>query len=245
MRKGHKSGLGYVAAIVCALMLGAVVTTMAQGLKASGIVNLGLAGKETSGGAVSSKSASTPGLDQIDERTKGMQAAITKAYEQFRLANGSADDKLARLDAVLAAIDGGLSQISENGPLYQEIGKAVQASEALQKKYKDKATDPNIEAKLREKYETLASKVGLSANKLIDHRIILNKQRTELEQRKVGLSQQKDFVVDLIMADDIAAANDALKDVVDSVKGLVDSIDAFTENISASSVAAPAGKEQR
>lgn len=185
------------------------------------------------------------GMDEVEARVKTMQDAIKAAVTQFQRANGPTSEKMARLDKVLAVIDASLAEISENGPLYQEIGKAMKTSEALQAKYKDKATDPKIDAKIREKYQGLTNKLGTTINGLYERRMVLGDTRTDLEKRRGGLNQERDFIADLITADEMDIANQALLDVIDSVKGVVTSIDQFAENITATPAPEATGKETR
>jgi len=245
----NRIGKGGIALGFAVLMLG--VSSYGQNaavsgdVAASGGVKFGVSGSlsKPKGTAVTSKDAK--GMDQVEERVKGMQESIKKAVEQFQKANGSANDKLARLDSVLASINNSLAEIGDNGPIYQEIAKAVKTSEEQQKKYKDKVTDPKIEAKIREQYQKLADKIGKNINDLYERRIVLGKARADLEQRKSSITQQKDFIVDLMTADDISAANEALLQVIDSVKGVVQSIDTFAENIGNTPSSETAGKETR
>jgi hypothetical protein len=232
--------------VVGAILLGVASLGMAQKASLSGTVSGGI-GVDVSGlkKGDGEKTKAPKGMDLVEERTKAMQESIKKAVAQFQKANGSTNEKLARLDSVLNAIDNGLSELGENGPLYQDIAKAIKTSEDQKKKYVDKANDPKIEAKLREQYQKLADKISKNVNGLYENKIILSKQRTELEQRKTSLTQQKDFVVDLMTADDIEAANDALIQVIQSVQGVVKSIDDFAENMSSNAPAEDAGKATR
>lgn len=208
-----------------------------------------LASAQLTKGAPSTPEASTganpKGMDQVELRVKSMQEAIKAAVAQFQKANGSADEKMARLDKVLAAINASLEEIGEKGPLYNEIDKAIKLSEAQRAKYKEKTTDANIEAKIREKYQKLADKIAANINDLYERRIVLGKARADLEKRRTSLTQEKDFIVDLITADDIASANQALLDVIASVTAVVNSIDEFAENITATPAEAATGKETR
>lgn len=202
-------------------------------------------GRPNAAAPVPESSAAPKGMDEVEARVKTMQDSIKAALSQFQRANGLPSEKIARLDKVLAVIDASLSEIGDNGPLYKEIGKALEISETLQTKYKDKSTDPKIEAKLREKYQKLADKSADNINALVERRMVLGKTRGDLEKRRVGLNQERDFIVDLITADEIDAANQALIEVIDSVKAVVVSIDKFAENITAAPEAESTGKETR
>lgn len=219
--------------------------SVAGGYSASGGLDVDLGGI-AKGAGTKTASEAPKGMEQIDQRAKAMQESIKKAVEQFQKANNSTrEEKLARLDKVLSTIDSSLTEIGENGPLYAEINKAVKTSEEQQKKYKDKTTDPTLDAKIRERYQKLADKIGKNINDLYERRIVLGKTRTDLEKRKNGLTQEKDFIVDLITADDIGAANEALLQVIDSVKGVAQAIDDFASNIAPDTAAAPTGKATR
>ncbi|HMP75062.1 MAG TPA: hypothetical protein PKE12_02085 [Kiritimatiellia bacterium] len=189
--------------------------------------------------------AAPKGMDDVEARVKAMQDSIKNAFTQFQRANSSPDEKMVRLDKLLVAIDSSLAELREGGPLHKEIGKAITHSEAIQSKYKNKTTDPNIEAKIRERYQKLADKIALEINQLYQRRMVLNQAISELDKQRAGLTQERDFIVDLITIDEITEANAALLEVVDSVKAVVDSINRFAENIVATPAPEATGKETR
>lgn len=189
--------------------------------------------------------AAPKGMDDVEARVKAMQDAIKNAFDQFRRANSSTDEKMARLDKVLAAIDASLAEIRDGGALQNEIGKSIKQSEVAQAKYKEKTMDPNIEARIREQYQKLVEKIGVNINQLYERRMVLGQARAELEKRRNGLAQEKDFIVDLIAADEIAMANEALLDVIKSVNEVVKSIDDFAANMAATPAPEATGKETR
>jgi len=233
----------------CALVAGVCVAGMSvyvQGAEAE--VSASIGGKFGIGGSgdkskvEATKEADKPKtpMDDISQRAGDLQEKVKTAVLMFQKANNaSREERMSRLDQVISTIDNSLGEMGETGPLYKEIDKALKTTAETQKKYKDKALNPSLDAKMRERYEKLVAKLDVESNNLVNRRSVLRKACEDLDHRKKGLVQEKDFVIDLMAADDLKAANEALIAVIDTVKGVSEAIDKFAENMT-TTPAAPA-----
>ena len=170
-------------------------------------------------------------MEGIETRVTAMQAAIKTAVSQFEKANSDAKDRVARLDKVVATIDNSIAELADDGPLFREIEASIKTTEEQKSRYKDKAFDPSVDARNRERYRVLMARLDKNVSDLVEKRMILRDQRTELSKQRDSLAQDKDFILDLMTADEISAANEALGEVIASVQAVVKSIDEFAANI--------------
>ena len=220
---------------LCVLAAGACcLTAYGQDDKtsASGGVSVNISGSVSKEAKPATEKKSE--FDEIRAKVKEMQELITNSAAKFaKAANGSAKDRIAQLDGVIATIDSSLKELGENGKLYQNISTAIAVAEQKQKYYKDKASDPKVDGKIREGYDKLSRNFETQLSSMYDKKILLSKEAANLTAKKNSLGQQKDFVADLIQADEMQAANDALIEVIASVKGVADAIDNFAGQMTA------------
>lgn len=227
--------------ITIACFMAGVFTLSAGAQQQNGLITKVVADFKAPSAATPAKVA-TP-LDGLEEKINGMKTSIEAAIGALGKANAPATERAARLDAVIASLDNSIAELGESGQLYGEIGKAVDGAKELQNKYKDKVLDPNIEARIREKYQILIDKSTQSVNSLVDKRMLLGKAHRDLQGRRNTMAQEKDFILDMIQADELAVANESLNGVLLSVRDVVRSIDDLAASVSEEP--AVAGKEQQ
>ncbi len=166
-------------------------------------------------------------IDEIEVRVKTLSEAIQLASEQLKAATQDDSVRLQHLDDVIGAAKSALGELNDGGELFDMLQQAIQDTEEKQKKYKDKSVDPNVSAKIREQYDKLSRRFGDLINQLYDKKILINKQRGELEDTLKEFTDQREFFADLMKANELEAANDTLLMVLESVNDLNSSFNDF------------------
>lgn len=177
--------------------------------------------------ATEENDAKKSGIEAIEIRVKTLRESIQLASEQLEAATQDQSVRLQRLDDVILAAKTAMGELNDGGELFDLLKKAIEDTEEKQKKYKEKSVDPNVSAKIREQYDKLGRRFGDLINQLYDKKILINKQRGELEETLKEFTDQRDFFADLIQANELEAANDTLLMVLESVKELNTSFNDF------------------
>jgi DNA repair exonuclease SbcCD ATPase subunit len=180
------------------------------------------------------KVAETPKTseDNLKDRISLMQQNIEKATAQFkRVADSSAEAKMAELDNMIGQIDSAIKELSSSGELNKELQRAIQNSEEKLKKAKSKYLDPSIPAKKRARYQTFINSADDQVNKLSEGMMSLESARRELESKKSDLEEDKEFFAFAMEMDDLEAANESLQSVIQSVLAVNETISEMSEKL--------------
>ncbi len=166
-------------------------------------------------------------IENLETRVKAMQAAINDATQKLEIANRPPDERVKELEELIGVAQNALDNLSEGGELFDALATAIKTTEDRKKEWKDKANDPSISAKVRGNYDRLAVRFENLVEELYDKQILINRQRDELGDHIKEWGDQKMFISDLILADDLTMANEALLDVLNSVKSVNESFNEF------------------
>lgn len=166
-------------------------------------------------------------IQDLENRVKAMQAAINDAAQKLEIANRPPDERIKELEELIGVAQDALNNLSEGGDLFEALATAIKTTEDKKKEWNDKANDPKISAKVRVNYDRLKVRFEKLAEELFDKQILINQQRDELGKHIKEWGDQKMYIADLILADDLAMANEALLDVLNSVKDVNESFNEF------------------
>lgn len=178
------------------------------------------------------KQSSQSTIAELDERVKDLKAKTDNAIKRLTGAlKGGDQDRRKELEDFLKTAKDALGAISEGGALYDKLDEAKKLTEEKQEKYDDRAKDPTISAKVREQYSNLARRFDKQIENFYEKRILLGKHRDEMMTMIKEMEDQKEFYADLVLANELQAANDALDLVLESAMKMNHSIGKFVNEM--------------
>ena len=172
-----------------------------------------------------------PGLEGVEQKVKELQSNVSRAREKLEKANASPAERTKEFDDVISAVNGALVEVSPKGAVYEQINTAIKTSEERAKYFKDKASDPKLKGEMQLKYQDLSKKFESSNKGLYQAMMSLNNQRTNLQSKLEEVSQSKGLYVDLVQADQMVEANNAVIDVVTAMKEVDSALDSMMQNV--------------
>ena len=213
----------YIRKFLCVsfgLLLGMVI---AESLHVSEIY-----AQEGAGDGSATESGDALGTKKIESHVKNMQKAIQDAIEKLDVVSEvSHEERIQRLENFLTVAKNSLTGLSDGGELFDALEEAVGKTEEARQEAKKRSSDPEIPARIRDKYAAVERELAESKDDLYDKKILIDNQRGKLEVTIKEWEAEKDYYAYLIMLDEIAQANEALIEVINSAKGLNDSINSF------------------
>ncbi len=184
------------------------------------------------------------GFPELKNLVKDMQSKIDKASDKLADANRPPEVIIGELAELIHIASGAKGELDEGGKLFEELKKAIQTTEAKQKEYKDKSNDPQISAKIRQRYDRLAVRFETLGEELYDRQILINRQRDDLGKHIKEWTDEKGFIADLITAGMLEDANQALIEVLDSVKAVNESFTTFAKDFTGEELEAEPAPEK-
>jgi len=185
----------------------------------------------------SSESASQAGANSSDDlknKVKSLQDNIQKATDRLRSAGKSSAEQTKALDAVAQEVQGALKEVSPNGGgMWDELQKRIKETDGKIKAWQDKSLDTKISGEMQQRYNALAQKLSKSKDNLYKSQIQLDNQRVELQKRLQSVNENKEYVAELLSANDLEEANKAVQDVVQSMSAVSKTFDDLLSKITA------------
>ena len=172
--------------------------------------------------------------DDLKNKVKSLQDNIQKATERLRSAGKSSAEQTKALDAVAQEVQGALKEVSPNGGgMYDELQKRIKETDAKVKAWQDKSLDTKLSGEMQQRYNALAQKLSTSKDNLYKSQIQLDNQRVELQKRLQSVNENKEYVAELLSANDLEEANKAVQEVVQSMSAVSKSFDDLLSKITA------------
>jgi len=185
----------------------------------------------------SSESASQAGANSSDDlknKVKSLQDTSQIATDRLRSAGKSSAEQTKALDAVAQEVQGALKEVSPNGGgMYDELQKRIKETDGKIKAWQDKSLDTKISGEMQQRYNALAQKLSASKDNLYKSQIQLDNQRVELQKRLQSVNENKEYVAELLSANDLEEANRAVQDVVQSMSAVSKTFDDLLSKITA------------
>jgi hypothetical protein len=205
-------------------------------------------GGGASGYGETSGQITAKGADQtkegIAELVEKLGQTVDKAKKKLQGAVRSPDERMAQFDEMIATVTKALAEVSDGGEVNTLLQTAITKSEAKMKEYKAKMSDPNSSAKTQETYQRLADKFRSSSEGLIRSRMAMNTKRGDLEASLKSAVEQKTLFIDLVQADELIEANNAVMDLISIMGQVSDSISDMASELSKSDSKAPVAPPQ-
>jgi hypothetical protein len=169
--------------------------------------------------------------DDLREQIANMQFSIGKAILDFSEAGKGSTDRIKDIDALQAEIRAALVPLQDGGQLQQAVAANLAETKNLQAKYQEKSVKVGLPSKFRIKYEELAERYDQNINNVLDTKQVLDKSRKNLEGTLKELDFNKEFIADLLQADQTEDANEALQMVIEEMQGMEKEIKKLMEGI--------------
>lgn len=175
----------------------------------------------------------------VQDHVANLAKAIETAKAKLQQATSSTEARQAQFDEMISTIQKAIVEVSDGGETFTVLGTAIQQSEAKMKDYKNKMSDPNTSAKTQEVYQRLAEKFKRSSEELYRSKMSLNTRRSELDEALKTAQEQKTLFIDMIQADELLEANEAVKKLADAMAKVSNSINDMASEMGSEKPAAP------
>jgi len=170
-------------------------------------------------------------MEGVQQKVKDLQNNVSLARTKLEKANATPEERTKEFDDVIAVVSGALTEVSPKGAVYEQVNTAIKNCEERAKYFKDKASDPKLKGDMQLKYQELSKKFEASNKGLYQTMIALNNQRSSLQSKLEEVSQSKGLYVDLVQADQMKEANEAVIAVVASMKDVDSALDSMIKNV--------------
>jgi chromosome segregation ATPase len=175
----------------------------------------------------------------VQDHVTNLAKAIESAKSKLQQATGSTEARQAQFDEMIGTIQKAIVEVSEGGETFAVLSTAIQQSETKMKDYKNKMSDPNTSVKTQEVYQRLAEKFKRSSEELYRSKMSLNTRRSELDDALKMAQEQKTLFIDMIQADELLEANEAVKKLAEAMSKVSNSINDMASEMGAEKPAAP------
>jgi len=175
----------------------------------------------------------------VQENVANLAKSIEAAKAKLQQATANPEAREVQFDEMINTIQKAILEVSEGGETFSILGSAIQESETKMKDYKNKMSDPDTSAKTQEVYQRLAEKFKRSHDGLYGSRMSLNTRRSELEVALKMAQEQKTLFKDMIQAEELLEANEAVKELADAMAKVSNSISEMASEMADDKPAAP------
>ena len=190
-------------------------------------------------GTSDSKAAPDKTKQLVQDHVANLAKAIDAAKSKLQQATASPAARQAQFDEMINTIQKAIAEVSDGGETFSVLSNAIQQSETKMKDYKNKMSDPNTSAKSQEIYQRLAEKFKRSSEELYRSKMSLNTRRSELADALKTAQEQKTLFIDMIQADQLLEANEAVKSLADAMSKVTNSINDMASEMGSVKPAAP------
>jgi transposase-like protein len=176
---------------------------------------------------VNGKPESTPTTQpksELQKRIDDLQLRTETAKNQLKEANRPQAERIKELDDSIAIIERVLGEVAEKGEIGVELDKAINTSLMKLEEYKAKMLDSKASARQQAAYQKLVSKFKDGNEGLLKTKNLLVAQREELTKALDQAKRDKTLYADMIQANEILEANEAVMEMVKTMSLVTDSL---------------------
>lgn len=192
-------------------------------------------------------SAQTEGVKTSPEKTKllvqdhvtNLAKSIETAKAKLQQATSTPEARQVQFDEMITTIQQAIVETGDGGEIFNLVNAAIQQSEMKLRDYKNKMSDPDVSNKTQLLYQQIAEKFKKSNNDLLGSKLSLSKKRAELEEALKMAEEQKTLFIDMIQADELLAANEAVKQLAYAMTEVSNSINDMASEMGTENPAAP------
>ena len=176
---------------------------------------------------------------QIQEHVAQLAKSIEAAKAKLQTASATPAARAAQFDEMIGTIQKAVAEVSDGGETMGLINTALKQNEDKLREYKNKKSDSNISAKTQEVYQRLEEKFKKSNDELYRAKMSVNTRRADLEQALKSAQEQKTLFLDMIQADQLLEAAEAVKALADNMAKVTNSITDMAAELGATPPAKP------
>ncbi len=192
-------------------------------------------------------SAQTEGVKNSPEKTNllvqdhvaNLAKSIETAKAKLQQATSSPEARQVQFDEMIATIQQAIVETGDGGETFTLLTTAITESQAKLKDYKNKMTDSDVSLKTKEAYIRLVEKFKKSSEGLFALRVSLSERRADLEEALKTAQEQKTLFMDMIQAEELLEANEAVKQLADAMTQVSNSISDMASEMGTENPAAP------
>lgn len=175
----------------------------------------------------------------VQDHVANLAKSIETAKAKLQQATSTPEARLVQFDEMITTIQKAIVEVSDGGETFNVLNTAIQQSETKMKDYKNKMSDPNTSPKTQEVYQRLADKFKRSSKELYNSKMSLNTRRSELDEALKTAQEQKTLFMDMIQADELLEANEAVKQLADAMAKVSNSINDMASEMGTENPVAP------
>ena len=165
-----------------------------------------------------------PTIGNFEQRISKLRESVDKTKALLAKASESEQATLAKFDTAIAAANGILAELAEDGPVAQAVDAAIKANEEKVKKLEEASrSNPKLEATMKKASLTMRGELDTLYSKkteMVKNQFDVMKKLKEFEQNKEAFSL-------LSSVGQLQEANAQLADVIKGITDLGSSLDDF------------------
>ena len=174
--------------------------------------------------AAPDESKKAPTIGNVEQRIAELRKSVDKTKAALSKASESHQETLASFDTAIAAANGILAELAENGPVSQAVDTAIKTNEEKVKKLEEASrSNPKLEATLKRASLTMRGEL----DNLYSKKTEMVKTQFDVMKKLKEFEQNKEAYALLSSIGDRQEANAQLADVIKGITALGSSLDDF------------------
>jgi hypothetical protein len=172
--------------------------------------------------------------EEVKKTVENLKTSISSAIERLDKANqGSHDERVKELDALIADVKKALAEVSEGGQVYDKLATSIKVTDQMVTEVRTKMTDPTKTTETQTRYQKLMRDAENQKTRLYQSQMAMNSARHMLEDRVQLLDENKELVVDYARLEQLEEANEAIISVVKNMNTVTEELDKLVSGIAA------------
>ena len=174
--------------------------------------------------ASSAETKKAPTIGNVEQRISKLRESVDKTKVLLAMASKSEQETLVKFDTAIAAANGILAELAEDGPVAQAVDATIKANEEKVKKLEEASrSNPKLEATMKKASLTMRGELDTLYSRkteMVKTQFDVMKKLKEFEQNKEAFSL-------LSSVGQLQEANAQLADVIKGITDLGSSLDDF------------------
>lgn len=165
-----------------------------------------------------------PTIGNVEQRISKLRESVDKTKALLAKASESEQATLAKFDTAIAAANGILAELAEDGPVAQAVDAAIKANEEKVKKLEEASrSNPKLEATMKRASLTMRGELDT----LYSRKTEMVKTQFDVMKKLKDFEQNKEAFSLLSSVGQLQEANAQLADVIKGITDLGSSLDDF------------------
>jgi uncharacterized small protein (DUF1192 family) len=165
-----------------------------------------------------------PTIGNVEQRIAKLRESVDKTKAALSKASETHQETLASFDTAIAAANGILAELAEDGPVAKAVDAAIKANEEKVKRLEEAArSNPKLEATLKRASLTMRAELDT----LYSRKTEMVKTQFDVMKKLKEFEQNKEAYALLSSIGELQEANAQLADVIKGITDLGSSLDDF------------------